>query len=227
MTSRRIWEIDFLRTLAILLMVVFHFVYDLNEYLGVDVDYLRGFWYWEGKAAALLFIFVSGISSGFSRKLVKRGLLVLGIGLGITGVTYFIVGDMYIRYGILHFLGTCMLLYPLLKGLNSWVLFLLGAAVAYFTPHIGNMTVNTSLLLPLGIRYPGFITVDYYPLFPYLAVFVLGIIVYKLFYHKKQSLFPFSLENKYVTAVSRNSLLIYVLHQPILVGGLMLYKLLQ
>lgn len=223
MEKGRIWEIDLLRAVAIVLMVVFHFVYDLNEFLGVDVEYLSGFWFWVGKAAALIFIFVSGISSGFSGKILKRGLLLLGIGLGISGVTFFVLGDMYIRFGILHFLGTCMLLYPLLKRLNAVVLAVLAAAVAYFTPQIGSITVKTSLLLPLGIKYRGFATADYYPLFPYLAVFILGIIVYKLYYYKKRSLFTFSLENRIISVLSKNSLLIYVLHQPMLVGGVLLY----
>jgi len=66
-------EIDLLRTVAMILMVVFHLVYDLNEFAGLDVNYWSGFWYWVGRAAAWTFIFLSGISSGFSRNTIKRG----------------------------------------------------------------------------------------------------------------------------------------------------------
>jgi uncharacterized membrane protein len=225
MKRERVWEIDLLRVGAIFLMMVFHFVYDLNEYLGVEVDYSRGFWFWIGKASALTFIFLSGISSGFSRKGVcRRGLLVLGVGLGITAVTYFSLGDIYIRYGILHFLGTSMLLFPLLKKLDLWVLAVLSAVIAWLAGPISNCYIRTGLLLPLGIKYRGFQSADYYPLFPYLAVFILGVIAFKVYYYKRQSLFNFRLENRIITVLSKNSLLIYVIHQPIFLGAIMLYK---
>lgn len=224
MAQKRIWEIDLLRSIAIVLMIIFHTVYDLNAFLGIDVNYTSGFWYWEGKVSALLFIFLSGISSGFSRSHVKRGLITLALGLGISAVTYFVLGDMYIRYGILHFLGTCMLLYPLLAPINPWVLAALSAGIAYLAGPVRGVIVKTSLLLPLGLRYRGFATVDYYPLIPYLAVFLLGIIAYKLYYHKRRSLFAFSLENRFISWTSSKSLWIYVLHQPLVAGVIMLYK---
>ena len=220
---RRIWEIDFLRAVAIVLMVVFHFVYDLNEFLGMNIDYLSGFWYWVGKAAALSFIFVSGISSGFSRGTVKRGAKVFGVGMIVTVVTYFFLGDIYIRFGILHLLGICMILFPLLKKINNYVLAAMAGIIVYAEVHLTGIVLNTSLLIPLGIRSRTFATADYYPLVPYLAVFILGILAYKLYYYKKQSLFKFSIENPIITAMSKSSLMIYVLHQPMFIAGIYLY----
>lgn len=205
-------------------MVAFHLVYDLNEYLNVDVNYLSGFWYWIGKSSALIFIFASGISSGFSRKILRRGLLVLGLGLIISATSYVVLGDMYIRFGILHFLGACMLLYPLMARPRAWILAIIAVAIVSISRLIGSITVKTGLLLPLGIKYPGFSSVDYFPFIPYLAVFLLGIIAFKLYYHRGQSLFPFTWENSVVTALSRNSLMIYILHQPLIMGVIMLYK---
>src|SRR5690554_5523073 len=96
-TENRVWEIDLLRTVAIILLVVFHLVYDLNEFAGLDVNYWSGFWYWVGRAAAWTFIFLSGISSGFSRNTIKRGIRVFGFGIVITMATYFFLGEQYIR----------------------------------------------------------------------------------------------------------------------------------
>ncbi|MGI6364141.1 MAG: heparan-alpha-glucosaminide N-acetyltransferase [Bacillota bacterium] len=222
--DKRIWEIDLARALAIVLMVVFHTVYDLREFLSVDVDYASGFWYWLGKASALLFIFVSGISSGLSTRILKRGVVTVTMGMVITAVTYVVLGDMYIRYGILHFLGTCMLIAPLLQRLPPGVLAVLATAIGLSARHVDAARVGTGLLLPLGVRYPGFASADYYPLIPYLAVFLLGIIAYKLYYRRRRSLFPFALESPVIAALSRNSLKIYLLHQPIIVGLIMVYK---
>ena len=84
MENRRIWEIDFLRAVAIILMAAFHTIYDLNEFAGMNVEYLNGFWYWEGKTSALLFIFLAGISSGLSKNTVRRGIKVLVFAMAIT-----------------------------------------------------------------------------------------------------------------------------------------------
>jgi uncharacterized membrane protein len=86
------------------------------------------------------------------------------------------------------------------------------------------MRVSTFWLLPLGFMYAGFSSADYYPLIPYLAVFILGIIAYKLYYFQRRSFFNFQVQSKIITGLSRNSLLIYVVHQPLILGLIMLYK---
>ncbi|MCG0276295.1 MAG: DUF1624 domain-containing protein, partial [Thermosediminibacteraceae bacterium] len=63
----RIVELDLFRGIAIVLMVIFHAVFDLSYYFGMDIDYTRGFWYYEGKLSALMFMAIAGISSCFSR----------------------------------------------------------------------------------------------------------------------------------------------------------------
>lgn len=218
--SRRIWEIDLLRAVAIILMVIFHTVFDLNEFAGVDIDYLSGFWYWEGKISALTFIFLAGISSGFSKNTTKRGIKVLAFAMTITLVTFIFYREQYIRFGILHFLGVGMILFPLLKRMNSVLLFISAAVIALGAIPLNNTLVDTSLLIPFGVMYRGFATLDYYPLSPYLSVFILGVLAYKIYYYKKQSLFKFSYENNYISTISKNSLSIYLIHQPIIVAVL-------
>ncbi|KAF5049059.1 hypothetical protein SDC9_58046 [bioreactor metagenome] len=218
MGNRRIWEIDFLRAIAIILMVIFHIVYDLNEFVGLDIDYLSGFWYWEGKTSALMFIFLAGISSGFSKNTVKRGIKILIFAMLITLVTYIFFREQYIRFGILHLLGTSMVLFPLLKKMNNILLFISAVFIALTAILIKSTLVNTSLLLPFGVMYRGFVTLDYYPISPYLSVFILGILAYKIYYYKGQSIFKFHYKNEYLSIISKNSLAIYLIHQPVLVG---------
>lgn len=216
--KNRIWEIDLLRFIAIVLMVTFHLVYDLNEFANVNVEYEFGFWYYIGAVSAILFIFVSGISSGFSRNTFRRGLKVFGFGMVITIVTYFFDSSQYIRFGILHFLGVSMMLFPLLKKVNNWLLLIIGVFLFVVGKFIETMTVNTVLLLPFGFMYGGFASMDYYPLFPYISYFILGILCYKLFYYKRRSLFGFNFNVSLVQAVGKHSLIIYLLHQPIMFG---------
>jgi len=216
--NRRIWEIDFLRAIAIILMVIFHIVYDLNEFVGLDIDYLSGFWYWEGKTSALMFIFFAGISSGFSKNTVKRGIKVLIFAMVITLVTYIFFREQYIRFGILHLLGTSMILFPLLKKMNNILLLITAVFIALAAISIKSTLVDTGLLIPFGVIYRGFATLDYYPISPYLSVFILGILAYKMYYYKGQSIFKFHYKNEYLSMISKNSLAIYLIHQPVLVG---------
>ena len=224
MVKGRIPEIDALRVVAMLLMIVFHIIYDLNVFGGVDVSYTTGFWMWVGKIAGLLFIFVSGISSGLSSKPVQRGVKVFGIGMIITVVTYFFLGDIYIRFGILHLLGTGMILSPLIHRLHSAVIVAGAGIIVFISNQISGIIVNTVVLLPLGLKYQGFRSADYYPLIPYLAVFMLGIVAYKLYYYQGKSLFRGNRENEFITKVSKSSLVIYLLHQPIIIAAILLVQ---
>ncbi len=224
MVKGRILEIDALRVVAMLLMIVFHIIYDLNVFGGVDVSYTTGFWMWVGKIAGLLFIFVSGISSGLSSKPVQRGVKVFGIGMIITVVTYFFLGDIYIRFGILHLLGTGMILSPLIHRLHSAVIVAGAGVIVFISNQIAGIIVNTVVLLPLGLKYQGFRSADYYPLIPYLSVFMLGIVTYKLYYYQGKSLFRGNRENEFITKVSKSSLFIYLLHQPIIIAAILLVQ---
>lgn len=216
MDSRRIWEIDFLRALAIILMIIFHTVFDLN-FVGINLDYQSGFWYWEGKISALIFLFLAGISSGFSKSTIKRGIKVILFGMAITFVTYIFFKEQYIRFGILHLLGTGMILFPLLKKMNNIFLFLSALIIACLALPLKHVLVETSILLPLGIMNSGFTSFDYYPVVPYFSVFILGILVYKAYYYKRQSIFHFKYENKFILMISKNSLAIYLIHQPLII----------
>ncbi|MDD4168895.1 MAG: heparan-alpha-glucosaminide N-acetyltransferase [Desulfotomaculaceae bacterium] len=227
MVDKRIWEIDLLRTMAIIFMVAFHIVVDLNRFVGIDIDYLSGFWYWEGKASALTFIFLAGISSGFSKNNFIRGIKVLAYGMTITLVTYIFFREQYIRFGILHLLGTSMILFPLFKRINNLLLLISAVVIALTAIPLNNVFAHTSLLLPLGVMYKGFATLDYYPLSPYFAMFILGILAHKLYYYKRQSLYPFSYENKYISTISKHSLAIYLVHQPVIIGVISLLKFLH
>ena len=224
MEKRRNFEIDLLRVIAIILMIIFHIIYDLNEFVGIDINYQTGFWYWIGRVAAFTFIFISGISSGFSKNSTRRGIKVLAFAIVITLVTFALIKEQYIRFGILHLLGTAMIMFPLLKRINNYILLFLSVIIIFISSIFDSVLVNTSILLPLGIMYGGFSTVDYYPIFPYLSAFIMGVIFYKKFYEQNQSIYKHNYENDFLILISKNSLIIYLIHQPIIVGIIILIR---
>lgn len=226
MSQKRISEIDVLRTVALALMILYHFIYDLDEWTNLSIDVDTFFWFWVGKISALLFIFLSGVSSGLSKRPVKNGIKVLLWGLVITLVTRIALPEEYVRFGILHFLGTMMLIYPLLKRLPDFILLfsaVLAIGLGFF---FSSQVVHTVGFLPLGLTYPGFKTMDYYPLFPYCGVTLLGILFYRHRLAKPNNDTTHSipspshegslLSSPIFPTISRHSLGIYLVHQPLL-----------
>jgi len=211
----RLEELDFARGLAILLMILFHLIVDLKDLYAYNLDYLGGFWYWEGKLSAILFIFLCGLSSTLSRNSVRHGINIFIWAILLTSITHFYNPDFYIRFGILHFLGISLLSSHLIGSLQiRWLLLL---TIASF---IMGLVVTTSFtaspyLFPLGLQTRTFTSLDYYPVFPWYGIFVIGILIGKLFYRSRQPYVSIPLP-KVITWLGRHSLAVYLIHQPIL-----------
>ena len=219
--TKRIWELDALRGICILGMVVFHLLYDLNITLPLPLQLLQE---WGG----CVFLLLSGVCVTLGHRPVRRGLVVLGCGMICTLVTW----GMYalklagngavIWFGVLHCLGVCMLLWPLFRKIPSGWLGLSGSVLIVLGFLLENLLLNTPLLVPLGIRFPGFASADYFPLLPNLGFFLLGAVVGRTLYRKKESRFPNICPLPFLCFCGRHSLSIYLLHQPILYGILLI-----
>ena len=219
--SKRIWELDALRGICLLGMVGIHLLYDLNISLPLPLKLLQE---WGGCA----FLLLSGVCVTLGHRPIRRGLLVLGSGMVCTLVTWgmyalnFAEDGSVIWFGVLHCLGVCMLLWPLFHRISLKYLGLWGGIAIAFGFVLKNLLLSTPLLVPLGIRFPGFASADYFPLLPNLGFFLLGAVVGKTFYRKKESLFPYARPLRFLCFCGRHSLIIYLLHQPILYGILLI-----
>lgn len=213
----RIWELDFLRGIAILAMIAFHILYDLKEFYQVPISYEEGPVYYLGKCAASLFIVVAGISCSLSKSNIKRGTKLFLLGLLITLVTSLMIPGSNIIFGILHFLGASIVLYSIFKYLKPCTLLLLGTAIILAGFYFKKITLPNNLLAPLGLLGSDFYSADYYPLVPWLGLFLYGVAMGKILYTQKQSLFPASpLRQNLFNILGQHSLAIYLLHQPVI-----------
>lgn len=227
--KKRIWELDALRGLFILGVVVVHFVYDLVElYQLVQWEYPPLFTFvmnWGG----VLFFLISGISATLGSRCIRRGLLVIGGGLIISAVTYgmyhfgFSGKGIIIYFGVLHCLGVCMLLWPIFKRMPHWALALAGLAVIALGFYVRTLPrVDSCWLMPLGIPWKDFASSDYFPLLPYLGFFLMGSALGKSVYRNKETLLPkVNTRNifiRFLLLCGKHSLWIYLLHQPLLNG---------
>ena len=135
--------------------------------------------------------------------------------------------DMLIWFGILHLLGVCMMLFPLFKRLPVWALAVLGVAFVALGAWFETFYIPVKFLFPLGLRAQGFYCGgDYFPLLPGFGWFLLGAVIGRTAYRKKQSLLPrVNAANpviRFFSFCGRHSLLIYMLHQPVLTIGTIL-----
>lgn len=213
---KRIWEIDFLRGIALILMIVFHIIFDLREIYNLPIDYSSGIVYYIGKTAAILFMLISGISSSFSKSNIKRGIKIFAIAMAITIVTHLFDPAFGIKFGILHFFGIAMILFPLFKPLNKYWLVVIGTLIIAAGSYMSGVRVQTEFLFPIGLISRDFVSSDYYPLFPWLGVFLYGIAIGKVLYKEKKSLLKFSIKDNFISFAGKYTLTVYVAHQPVI-----------
>lgn len=215
---QRIDGLDLWRSFAVAAMLVYHALYDL-EYFGILAPGISGRplaltlrW-----ACAGSFILISGAASRFSRSPLRRGFFLLCVGLAVTAVT--MAAGQPVLFGILHCLGVCQMLYGAVREritVRDRRLFMILCAALFAGTAIltRQISVNIKLLFPLGFRYDGFYSADYYPLLPWAFLFLIGTVIGDIIEKSREyRRFP-----RWTTFPGRHSLLIYLLHQPVLLG---------
>jgi uncharacterized membrane protein len=229
----RIWVIDFLRGLSIILMVGYHLLYDLGDMAGVKsllgftTDLTTPAWLAAQYFFAGLFVVLSGISSTLSRGNVRRALKLLAVALLVTAATFVFNRAGTIHFGILHCLGVSILLYgAAFEKAKAPACAIAGAAVLVLSTALPfamkSATVRFDWLLPLGIHTPAYSSFDYFPLLPWFGIFLAGASLGKSVYVSKRSLIRRRLPVTFVNFAGRHSLLIYIVHQPVILGILFL-----
>ena len=217
--TNRIWEIDFLRGIAFLCMVYDHVIFDLNYIFNIRTNLFWGYDYLIGDFSAVLFMILCGISTNLSHSSIKRGLTVCGSALLISLVTYlidvFTSAGLFIKFGILHLLGIAMILSHFVKKLPNIVIIAISAVVYFIGKYFAQIKTLGNALFFLGIHDNTFASADYYPLFPFLAFVFIGIVIGKLVYKQKQSIFPFTIPSNPISFIGKHSLILYLTHQPV------------
>lgn len=222
---QRIFSLDFLRGLTIILMIIFNYSVTLTYFQIISLPYDFLYWFVFPRLIGGTFIFISGIAAyvsyknsrqGFDKKYFRRGLKLLVFAATITVFTYFFVPQGIIFFGILHFFAFTSFLLPFIIKYDKLNLFA-GILIALFGIYLQLTSFNFSYLFWLGFMQNNFVTFDYFPLIPWLGVLMLGIYFGKTAV-KKISKFKISNPLGSLFAfLGRNSLTIYLLHQPILI----------
>ena len=220
--KKRFDILDAWRTLAILLMLVYHFLYDLlifgvitpRQMFSPGLNLMQKF-------ICGSFILLAGASARFSRSNLRHGIIVLLAGIAVEiGAA---VGGQTIRFGILQFMGVSMVLWHFagryLQKLPRWLLAAGGAVLYVLTDWwAGQVTVSVSWLYPLGFPNAAFTSADYFPLLPWFFLFLMGAALGGwCLDHRDNKILTAPLPGA-LTFPGRHSLIIYLLHQPVLYG---------
>lgn len=232
MPAERYWEIDLARGVAVVTMIVFHSAFDLNFFGVLPLNVSSGFLRMLAYLTASTFIFIVGVSFTISYaravrrltrrdlalKYIRRGLSILSLGLVITAVTWFFLPSVYIVFGILHLIGVAVLLAPLFVRFGTANLIL--GIVCIIAGSVTNAITGPWYLLWLGIHPASFQTLDYVPLLPWFGLVLIGMACGFYFYPDGQRGFSIRSDepefSRPFSFLGRHSLLIYFLHQPLI-----------
>ncbi|MEG1027694.1 MAG: heparan-alpha-glucosaminide N-acetyltransferase domain-containing protein, partial [Oscillospiraceae bacterium] len=168
----------------------------------------------------------------YSKNNLKRGLKCLGLGIALTIITFLFFKNMIIYFGILHFLGVSMIIYALLekwfKKIKPSVLIIVGIVLFFVTFGVPEGYINiffskiylpqvkNNLLMPLGFVTKHFYSADYFSLLPWFFIFISGIGFGKLLKEERLPKFFYNSHIKFLSVIGRNTIWIYILHQPII-----------
>ncbi len=237
-SAGRFAELDAARGIAILMMIVFHTVFDLYFFKIYPVNVSGGFWRYFAFSTASLFLLIAGISLSVSHsravrlagegapgrlavKFLKRGAGIFAWGLVVTLATWLYLGQGFVIFGILHAIGVSIMLSPLFFRFRSGNI-LIGAVVIVTGLALAYAGISGPLwLCPIGIHPPSFSSVDYTPLFPWFGLVLIGLGTGERIYPDGRRSFTVPAIPGGVLSplafLGRHSLAIYLVHQPVII----------
>ena len=237
----RYFLLDSIRGICILGMIVYHTLFDIVAFFGVPVseslvfavDVVRDF-------GACCFICLSGICMHFGKRPVKRFCLIAGASLIISLVTYIVMPQMPVIFGILSFMAfASLVMLPLKKHFDKlpalpsaiicFILFLLtfevsGQYVGYYSLKLFTLPdflYRNYFTAAFGFPFWGFASSDYYPVLPWIFMFLFGFFLWKIMKRSDTLMSLMGIRIRFLEKIGQYSLYIYVIHQPVVLGILL------
>ncbi len=240
--KNRYSSLDILRAFALISMIAFHTVWDLVYIYKVNMPWFRSDpgEIWQ-QSILWTFVLLSGFCFNLGKKKLKRAVTIIICSVIISIVTLIFMPDNFIIFGVLCFMGSAMLvtipLDKVLKKIPCVAGLIISAFLFALTKNIVTKEIGlfgfTLFQVPesfyanyltafLGFPQPGFSSADYVPFFPWIFLFICGYFLFK-FFEKEDLLKHLSfIRCKPIEFIGRNTLYIYMAHQPVIYGILFL-----
>ena len=244
--KNRLSKLDEIRGYTLISMILYHFMWDLKYLAGFKMDWYVGIigTVWQ-QSICISFILISGFSFSLGKKHFKRSMTVFLAGVIVSVVTLLFMPENRIVFGILTFMGSAgLLMIPInklhselekkldAKTLNitmiiwSFLLFIVFYNVneAYINVllkqiRIGKYMYDGYVMTYLGFTDPMFYSTDYFSIIPWIFMYLCGFYLYRITCVGKSTDYKQYLvreHSKQIAFIGRNTLIIYMLHQPVL-----------
>lgn len=240
MDKKRYTVPDVLRGFALIEMIIYHALWDIVFIFGINFNWFHGIgaYIWQ-QSICWIFIALSGFCANFSRNKFKRGLTILICSVIISIVTIIALPDSAVKFGVLCLIGSGMLIItftdkilskvsPIPAATISFLLFIVTKNIPFESIGFENIIFakmpsilyQNNFTAFLGFPPSDFYSSDYFPLLPWLFLYITGYYIYFIF--KKFDLIPLLSKISIPTIewFGRRSLIIYMLHQPVIYGVL-------
>ncbi len=240
--KNRYSSLDILRAFALISMIIFHTVWDLVYIFGIDLEWFKNDYgeIWQ-QSILWTFVLLSGFCFNLGKKRLKRALTVIICSVIISVVTFVFMPENFIIFGVLCFLGTAMLItipadiilkkiQPYAGLIFCFIFFILTKEIMFGKISFFGIElckIPESLYLNeitafFGFPHRGFSSGDYVPLIPWIFLFYCGYFLYKIFERKNVLKHLSFVSCKPLEFIGRNTLYIYMAHQPLIYGILYL-----
>lgn len=226
----RLILLDVARSLALVAMVMYHFVYDLQMfgYIAPGTA-VTGFWAIFSRVVAGSFLCLMGFSLFLAHgrgvrwvKVWSRFAMITGAALLITIASYFALGERFIFFGILHSIAFASLAGLAFLHLPAPILLALAGGIAALPQLLRFEALGEPALIWLGLGTTPSFAADFVPVFPWFAAALLGIAIAKLLSNTGGlawlAAFPSTPHLRALAFPGRHSLAVYLVHQPVLIG---------
>lgn len=228
--KQRLLLVDAARGAAIIGVVIFHIIWDL-EFVGfISGIAFHPIWLGFGKTLAGSFMFLVGVSQilahgqAFKLHRFTKRLIVLSLSaFMITTITWFAFPTTFIYFGILHAIAAASLIGLVFLKLPSAIILAVSITILILPYFLSWPTFDTRWLAWVGFSETPPSSNDFVPIFPWVGLSLLGMAITK--FRQERSIFPkLSAQYDKNPAVhrlgwfGRYSLIIYLVHQPILLA---------
>lgn len=231
MKIQRIEMLDLARGIALVAMTIFHFAFDLQLLGFKEPGYIdQPHWKYFARSIASSFLILTGFSlylahhdgirwRGWRWRFAK----IISAALLITVATYFATPEQYIFFGILHAIAFASLFGLLFLKSPVTLTLLLAAGIFWLGNHGRTDLLESPLWFWTGLTEARPISSDYVPVFPWMAAALLGVALAKYLLetgHLEKLARPEfeHFPGRVLKFIGRNSLVYYLLHQPVMLG---------
>ena len=230
----RIELLDFARGIALIAMTIFHFAFDLELFGVQEPGYsMQPHWKYFARSIATSFLFLAGFSLFLAHGVNVRWeswrwrmAKIIAAALVISVATYFATPGQYIFFGILHAIAFASLVGLAFMPLPAFVIILAAGLIFFIGMQYETSLFNHWIWWWTGLSDARIVSSDFVPVFPWLSAPLLGIAAAKIcvasgFLEKLAVLKLQSPPSRLIKFMGRNSLVYYLLHQPVMIAILL------